>query len=112
VPVNAKHKDLAKKFLAFYMSQDSQAKVLAAGVNLPVVNDLPAGTVAKNAKVTEMLTDARTNGIQLGWANTVPGAIGQGFVNPQIENMFLGQTTPDAIARSIDGALDALRAGN
>jgi raffinose/stachyose/melibiose transport system substrate-binding protein len=111
IPAHAHNPGLAKKFLEFYVTAQAQALVLNAGVNLPVVNDLPASAKASDPLVNEMVADAQKNGTQMGWTSTVPAALGQGFTNPLIEKMFLGETNPTAIASQTQAALSSVRSG-
>jgi raffinose/stachyose/melibiose transport system substrate-binding protein len=111
IPAHAHNPALAKKFLEFYMTPQAQALVLKAGVNLPVVNNLPSSATAADPLVNQMVADAQHNGTQLGWTSTVPSALGQGLINPLIEKMFLGETTPGAIAQQTQAALKSVRSG-
>jgi ABC-type glycerol-3-phosphate transport system substrate-binding protein len=112
IPKNAKNPSLAEKFLKFYMTPQAQALVLKAGINLPAVDDLPASADASDSLVNAMISDAAKNGTQLGWSSTVPASIGLGSINPLIEKMMLGQTTPGAIASQTQDALSTYRSGS
>jgi raffinose/stachyose/melibiose transport system substrate-binding protein len=112
IPIHAQHIALAKKFLAYYMSQQAQTAVAAAGVNFAAVKDVPGSALQQmDPLMRQEVLFAQAHGIQNGWDSVVPGAIGQEALNPDVENMYLGKLTPIAVAQKREAALLAFRAG-
>jgi len=114
IPVGARNKELAKKFLEFFMTEKNlAASVVKAGGNLAPVGDMPDSAYAGlDPLVKEMLADVKANGAQSGWTSTVPGTLGQGFFDPLIQSMYAGQATPEAICEKLETQLARTRSQN
>lgn len=111
IPARAKNPDLAKKFLESVMSVNGQETLIAQGA-LPSVNDVPDSAYSSlPGQVQEQLADVKQNGGQPGWTSVVPGGLGQQFVDPQVQEMLNGSTTPEAIGDSVQQQLMKTRSG-
>jgi hypothetical protein len=75
--------------------------------NLPVVNLPPADLSSMDPLVRQMAADAQTNGIESGWASSVPDV--QATVNTELQAMFAGSATPAAVASAVQATVNQLR---
>jgi raffinose/stachyose/melibiose transport system substrate-binding protein len=112
VPAKGKHVALAQEFLQYMVSDQGQVDaILKAGSQIPAVTTVPESAYADlDPAVKEMVADARDHGVQSGWSTTVPGEIGQGFIDPLLQSMYAGQTTPQEVAQKVQTALEQARA--
>jgi raffinose/stachyose/melibiose transport system substrate-binding protein len=111
VPVNAKHKALAMKFLAYALTPKAQvAATIDVGSQIASVNDVPSSAY-KNADpmIRQMLDDVAANGIQEGWTGVVPAGVGQALTDPLVQELYAGKLTPSAVASQIQAALPTVR---
>ncbi|WP_435749208.1 ABC transporter substrate-binding protein [Microbacterium sp. PMB16] len=113
VPKTSKNIDLAKKFLAVYSSDDVQ-KFAAENVgSLPAVNTVAASDVPGLGPVVQSVVEfTNTVGFGLGWTGSLPGAIGQSFLDPHIQQLVSGQTTPEQIGQAEQDAFDTWKSQN
>jgi raffinose/stachyose/melibiose transport system substrate-binding protein len=113
IPLGAKHPDLAKKFLEFFMSEQNMAEsVIKAGGNLAPVTMPDSAYTQLDPMVQEMLADVKAGGVQSGWTSTVPGTLGQAFFDPLIQSMYAGQAAPADICDKLEAQLAKTRAEN
>lgn len=112
VPAKGKHVDLAKQFLEYMVSDEGQTDgILKTASQIPAVTTVPESAYsALDPVVTEMVADAKAHGVQSGWSTTVPGDIGQGFIDPLLQSMYAGQASPKDVAQKVQDALDKTRA--
>lgn len=112
IPAAAKNPDWAKKFLQFVVSDEIQELANVRGVGiLPSVNSLPAEAIASLNPITqELLADITANGSAPGWTGTIPGGVGQQFLDPLIQEMYSGGLTPADIAAQQQQRLEEFRA--
>jgi ABC-type glycerol-3-phosphate transport system substrate-binding protein len=102
---------LAKKFLESIMSQEGQATQIANG-ELPSISSIPASKYSGlSAVVNELVADAADHGALTGWTSGVPGGLGQQLVDPLVQSMLTGGTTPAAIAGKVQAQLQVTRSG-
>ena len=112
IPKTAKHIALAEQFLEYMVSDQGQAKAVAqAGSLIPAVNTVPTSAFKTlDPLVQEMQADVNKHGSQSGFTSVVPPAVGQTTLDPLIQSMYAGGTTPQAIGAKIQASLVALRA--
>ncbi len=109
IPVKAKNKDLAKKFLESVMSIDGQSTVTSIG-SLPAVNDVPTEAYSSFLPpVLEQIADIKANGSQPGWTSTVPGGLGQQLIDPLLQELLNGNGTAKDVAQKVQDELDKIR---
>lgn len=114
IPKNAKNPELAKEFLQIVGSNQAQNDAVLQYGYLPSINSLTPEQYAASVDpmIQEMLQDIATNGGVPGWTSTVPGGFGQQFIDPLIQDMYAGNTTPDDIAAKQEQRLEEFRAGD
>ncbi|KHQ51718.1 ABC transporter substrate-binding protein [Mameliella alba] len=111
IPRNAKQPELAQEFLELMLSDRGQAAFLEIGL-LPTVNSLSDDQLASiDPMIKAMLNDIGTNGGVVGWTSAVPGGLGQQFIEPLLQNMYVDSTTPQEIAKKLQQRLVDFRAG-
>jgi raffinose/stachyose/melibiose transport system substrate-binding protein len=111
IPVGAKHKDWAKKFLEFVVTKEAQSEGVVGAANLlPSVNDLPTTAFAKmDANSQSILADVAKNGSAAGWTSVVPNALAQRFIDPKIQAMYSGKLSPTEVAQQQQDELTNFR---
>lgn len=114
VPAKAANVEWGKKFLEFLMTDEMQqeAVVGAAGL-LPSVNSLGDDALTDLPELTQVLVqDAGENGARPGWTSTVPGGVGQQFIDPLLQQMYSGELTPAEVAEQMQAHLLEYREQN
>ena len=113
VPKTSKNIDLAEKFLAIYSSDDVQTYAAENVGSLPAVNTVSADDLPGLGPIVQsIVTFTNDTGFGLGWTSTLPGSIGQSLVDPQIQQLVSGQTTPDAVGQAEQTAFDSWKSQN
>jgi raffinose/stachyose/melibiose transport system substrate-binding protein len=101
VPVKSKNQAWALEFLRYFISDEGQTigALNAAGL-VPAVTTIPKEklTVLPDA-VKAILAFVAKNGAQSGWTSETPGAFGQAFINPLIQQIQSGSLTPLQVAQ-------------
>lgn len=111
IPVNATNKPLAKKFLESVMSAEGQASQIQFGI-LPSVTTVPDSALSGlSSTVQEQVADSKDKGALVGWTSGVPGGLGQQFIEPLMQAMLNGQTTPEDIGAKVQDQLQVTRSG-
>lgn len=112
IPAKASHIAWAKKFVEFVMSDDVQKGIIIDKQGLlPSVTSLSAENLTALPQLTqELLTE--TGKPNAGWTSTVPGAFGQSFLDPLIQQMYAGKLTPEQVARKMQENAVTYRTSN
>lgn len=112
IPVKAKNKVLAMKFLTLLMSPKMQGLAIAATGGAAPGISLPASELLKGAMAPalELYKYIGENSTAAGWASLVPASLGT--TDPMIEKLFLGQTTSLQIGVDLDKILATVRSGS
>lgn len=111
IPTKSKNQEWALELLRYSMSDEGQRiGVLEASGNFPAVNSIPKSAYTKIPKlVLEVLEHVEKYGAKSGWTSEVPGAYGQAFLNPLIQKLQEGKTTPAKIAKDLQDELIKVR---
>ncbi len=114
IPANAKHKDAAKKFLEFWLTDEGQADAVAnTGFALPAVNTVDIKSLTGvDPIVSELIGDVSENGAPVGWTSAVPGEFGQTTIGTNLQQVLTGKLTVDDVAQAQQAALDKFRQSN
>ena len=114
IPANAKHKDEAKKFLEFWLTDEGQADAVAnTGFALPAVNTVDIQSLTGvDPVVTELIGDVGENGAPVGWTSAVPGDFGQTVIGTNLQQLLTGKLTVDQVAQAQQDALEKFRESN
>ena len=108
IPAKSQNIGAAKLFLSFWLTNAMETQaVVHIESNLPVVNLPPADLSSMDPLVRQMAADAQTNGIESGWASSVPDV--QATVNTELQAMFAGSATPAAVASAVQATVNQLR---
>lgn len=106
IPRTSKNIDLAKEFLGIYASDDVQTFAATVG-SLPAVNTVdPAGLTALGPVVQSVIAFTNTTGFGLGLTSTLPGELGGVFIDPQVQQVVSGQTTPEKVGQAMQDAFE------
>jgi raffinose/stachyose/melibiose transport system substrate-binding protein len=112
VPKQAKNPAWAKKLLQYYISDAGQLLgAVQVGGFLPAVTTVDINTVDTFPPlVKEIVAYVAENGSNSGWTSEVPGAFGQTFLNPLIQQLQEGRITSQEIAELQQAELEKVRA--
>lgn len=112
VPKQAKNPAWAKKLLQYYISDAGQLLgAVQVGGFLPAVTTVDINTVDTFPPlVKEIVAYVADNGSNSGWTSEVPGAFGQIFLNPLIQQLQEGRITSQEIAELQQAELEKFRA--
>ena len=102
IPKTAANPDLAKKFLEFFYQTDSELAYVGANGSLPAIQGLPTDKLKEVLPETaaSILEYTEANGAGTGWTSVLPGALGQGFIDPEIQKQLAGQQSPEQTAQA------------
>lgn len=101
IPIGAKNKAMAMKFLELIETPKGQGCNLQTGA-LPGINTMPAADFSRLPLADQqMLAFAKKYGAQVGWTSGVPGNIGQTFTDPLVQAMLGGKLTPLEVAEKV-----------
>lgn len=112
VPKRAKNPEWGKKLLQYYISDEGQRLgAVETGGFLPAVTTV---TVDDSESFPQLVKDivayVAVNGSNSGWTSEVPGAYGQIFLNPLIQQIQEGRITAEEIGRLQQAELEKTRA--
>lgn len=112
VPKQSKNPDWAKKLLQYYISDAGQLLgAVQVGGFLPAVTTVDINSVDTfPALVKEIVAYVAENGSNSGWTSEVPGAFGQIFLNPLLQQLQEGRITSQEIGVLQQAELDKVRA--
>jgi raffinose/stachyose/melibiose transport system substrate-binding protein len=112
VPKRAKNAAWGKKLLQYYISDAGQLLgAVQVGGFLPAVTTVDINTVDTFPPlVKEIVAYVAENGSNSGWTSEVPGAFGQIFLNPLIQQLQEGRITSREIAELQQAELEKVRA--
>lgn len=106
IPRTSKNIELAKEFLGIYASDDVQTFAATVG-SLPAVNTVdPAGLDALGPIVQSVIAFTNETGFGLGLTSTLPGELGGVFIDPQVQQVVSGQTTPEKVGEAMQEAFE------
>ncbi|WP_157802782.1 extracellular solute-binding protein [Compostimonas suwonensis] len=102
IPKTAKNPELAKEFLEFFYTPEASLAYVGANGSLPAINGLPEDKLQEVLPpiVNSILAAIDADGAGTGWTSVVPGALGQGFIDPEIQKQLNGQQTPAQTAEN------------
>lgn len=113
IPVKAKNKELAKKFLKLLLSDEMQVEYVKSGAGLAAVKlpkaQLDAAYSTVDPAPRSLIAYAAEYGASPGWAEGAPAAL-NGVTDPMIQKLFISGKTPKAIGKELDAIRDKLRA--
>lgn len=111
VPTKSKNQEWALELLRYSMTDEGQRiGVLEGSGNFPAVTTVPKSAYTKIPKlVLDVLAHVEEYGAKSGWTSEVPGAYGQAFLNPLIQKLQEGKTTPAKIAKDLQDELVKVR---
>lgn len=100
IPKTAENPELAKQFLEFLYQPDSVLAYIGANGSLPAITGLPEDEVREVLPEisASILSYVDENGAGIGWTSVVPGALGQGFIDPEIQKQLNGQQSAEETA--------------
>lgn len=103
VPKTAANPEGAKRFLEFLMTPEAQLAYVSGNGTLPAVNDLSSDDLVEALPdlVNSVLDFTAQEGAALGWTSVVPGEMGQGFIDPAIQRMLNGESSPQETAEQL-----------
>ncbi|MFM9458128.1 ABC transporter substrate-binding protein [Streptomyces europaeiscabiei] len=101
IPTASKNVAMAKEFLKIYVSDEVQKYAAQHVGSLPAVKTVEAASVSELGPIVQSIIDfTNTTGFGLGWTSTLPGSIGQSFIDPQVQQLVSGQTTAKKIGEA------------
>lgn len=101
IPTASTNSELAKEFLAIYSSDEVQKYAAENVGSLPAVNTVAASDVPGLGPLVQSIVEFTTStGFGIGWTSTLPGSIGQSFIDPQVQQLVSGQTTAEHIGEA------------
>jgi raffinose/stachyose/melibiose transport system substrate-binding protein len=112
VPQKSKNQAWALELLRYFISDTGQTLgSLEAAGNIPAVTTIPKAKLAAilPAAVQQVLAFVARNGAQSGWTSEVPGAFGQTFINPLIQQIQAGSLTPTQVAQKQEDEMNSVR---
>jgi raffinose/stachyose/melibiose transport system substrate-binding protein len=113
VSAKSTHPDLAKAFLALYVSDDVQAYEAKTVGSLPAVKTVdPQKITELGPVVQDVIGFVNKNGAGTGWTSVLPGALGQSFLDPEIQKFLGGQVTLDQLGKDQQQQFDDFKATN
>jgi len=112
IPVKAKNKELAKKFLKLLLTDEMQIEYVKSGAGLAAVKlpkaQLDAAYSTLDPAPRSLIAYANQYGSSPGWAEGVPAAL-NGVTDPMIQKLFIGGKTTKQIGKELDAIRDKLR---
>lgn len=110
VPSAGANVELAKKFVELWQSDEMQLQAVAnTNFSFPNVTtvDLSALTIAPlGAAIVEQASSAGTFPM---WSAVVPGPVGQQVIDPNVQGMLAGASTPQEVAAKQQTAIEGAR---
>jgi raffinose/stachyose/melibiose transport system substrate-binding protein len=112
VPMKSKNPGWAKKLLQYYISDEGQLLgAVEVGGFLPAVTTVSVDdSDSFPPLVKEIVEYVAANGSNSGWTSEVPGAFGQIFLNPLIQQLQEGRISVEEIGRLQQAELEKTRA--
>jgi raffinose/stachyose/melibiose transport system substrate-binding protein len=112
VPKQAKNAAWGKELLQYYISDAGQLLgAVEVGGFLPAVTTVSIDSVDTFPPlVKEIVAYVAENGSNSGWTSEVPGAYGQIFLNPLLQQLQEGRITSQKIAELQQAELEKVRA--
>ena len=112
VPVRAQNPDWGKKLLQYYISDEGQRLgAVEVGGFLPAVTTVSVDDSESFPQLVKDIVDyVSVNGSNSGWTSEVPGAFGQIFLNPLIQQLQEDRITPQEIGELQQSELEKTRA--
>lgn len=112
IPVNASNVEWGKKLLQYYLSDEGQRLgAVEVGGFLPAVTTVDVNDSESFPQlVKDIVAYVEQNGSNSGWTSEVPGAFGQIFLNPLIQQLQEQRITPEEIADLQQAELENVRA--
>ena len=112
IPTASKHQDLAKEFLEIYSSDEVQ-KFAAANVgSLPAVQTVAAADVPDLGPLVQQVVEFTQTEVGIGWTSTLPGGLGQTFIDAEAQKMLSGQSTPEQVGESQQKEFESYKSEN
>jgi len=110
VPVKAAHPDLAKKFLQLLVTDEMQTAMAKAGA-VPAVTTVDP-TAVSGAQQQAILTFIQKKGGGAGWTSILPGALGQTFIDQQVQKLLGGQESLEQLGQNQQKQFDTWKSQN
>jgi raffinose/stachyose/melibiose transport system substrate-binding protein len=106
IPRTSKNIELAKEFLGIYNSDDVQTFAASVG-SLPAVNTVDPSTLTELGPIVQsIIAFTNTTGFGLGLTSTLPGELGGVFIDPQVQQVVSGQSTPEKVGQAMQEAFE------
>jgi raffinose/stachyose/melibiose transport system substrate-binding protein len=112
IPTASKHQALAKEFLVLYESDKVQTFAAAKVGSLPAVSTVKAADVPGLGPIVQQIVDYTTKKVGIGWTSTLPGSLGQAFVDAEAQKMLGGQVTVEQAGKDQQKQFETYKSQN
>jgi raffinose/stachyose/melibiose transport system substrate-binding protein len=112
IPTTAKRTDIAKEFLKFLMSKETESVIMPKHGLIPARTDIDPTTLeGVDPLVKEMMATFPEYGLSGLWGDTVPPDLGEA-IDPMLQGILVGTETPEGAAQKLQTILEGLQAAS
>lgn len=109
IPTTARNPELAKEFLKFLMSEETESQIMPQFGLIPARTDIDPTTLeGVDPIVKEMMATFPEYGLSGLWGDTVPPALGEA-IDPMLQGILVGTETPEGAAQKLQDILAGLQ---
>lgn len=112
VPTASKHQSLAKEFIATYSSDEVQTYAAEKVGSLPAVQTVKASDVEGLGPLVQQIVDFAATKVGIGWTSTLPGSLGQVFVDAEAQKLLSGQVTVEKAGQDQQKQFESYKSRN
>jgi raffinose/stachyose/melibiose transport system substrate-binding protein len=110
LPSKSDNIELAKEFMALWLSDEMQLKAVAnTNFSFPVVTSIDVKSLSIDPLAAALVEEGTTKGTYATWSAIVPGSAGQQVIDPNVASMLAGKLTPQQVAQKQQEAIEKLR---
>jgi raffinose/stachyose/melibiose transport system substrate-binding protein len=112
IPTSSKNQGLAKEFLEIYESDDVQKYAASKVGSLPAVSTVKAADVPGLGPIVQDIVDYAAKKVGIGWTSTLPGSLGQAFVDAEAQKVLGGQVTAEQAGKDQQKQFETYKSQN
>ena len=112
IPTASKNQGLAKEFLETYQSDDVQKYAAGKVGSLPAVSTVKAADVPGLGPIVQDIVGYASKKVGIGWTSTLPGSLGQAFVDAEAQKLLSGQVTVEQAGKDQQQQFETYKSQN
>ena len=80
--------------------------------SLPAVQTVAAADVPDLGPLVQQVVEFTQTAVGIGWTSTLPGGLGQTFIDAEAQKMLSGQSTPEQVGESQQKEFESYKSEN